>query len=806
MNSSDNSKRKHENVDQFDDLTRFLDEDFDTDDVDLFEFTTEEDSPLTGLKSIVLSLDWEITDETLDELADELARLKNEEMFLADKVSQVYLQGLSKIGQYILSEGAHAHPNAIKLLLTFYYDFEKILSSETITGTEITALLKADVRKFKILQYQIAKKHGVAAPVPAAEEAKKMGLVYTDSEALRGIRAAILELDWEVTDEGLDRLAEQLDKLKDKFADNRFIKVLLQGLFSIRSYISEEKGRAHPEAYTLLHTFSEAIAKLIENDGLDDEQRQEIIVEQINGLNNLKSLIAQSAAVEELGEEAIEEVERVEEKTADFEKEEVPSPDEVPALTEKLSEEEEEEEEPVEDAEIAPALADDEAEGTEIREDEAPPEELTAKLESFFGPDEQVAEPEDKVVGKAEAPSLDEEAEEEIIAPAFADREDEEDIAPALADDEAEGTEITEEEPPEELEERLEFFFGEDEEASQPEPPAPEPQAAQTPVAEPPETKHEEPVAEIEDELEPFEEDSLAEDIEIEPALAGDESEGTEIEEEAPPEELTERLEFFFGTDEEVASFEEKPPEAPESEKISEPAETESEAEEEEEEIVPALSGSPEEAGYGPGEDEAPPEGLAEKLEGFFGDEEAAPEETSEIPAEKQAEAGFEAMFEDEDAEKDEEIAPALHEEEDVAPALFEEGEEETETAPALADEEEDVAPALFDEGEEGSEIIEETPPEELSEKLEFFFGDEKEEKEEEPETGDEEFLLTSAVTEEVAPPGEERARPVKSEEEYQAAVAQIRSHFKKIETSLKQEIASLKDEVETLRRKLKEQ
>src|SRR5512135_2313219 len=93
-------------MDEVDDLTRFLDEDFGTEDVDLFEFTTEQDSPLTQLKSIILSLDWEISDETLQGLADEIEHLKHIELFETDKVSQVYLQGLAKIGHYLQSEGA----------------------------------------------------------------------------------------------------------------------------------------------------------------------------------------------------------------------------------------------------------------------------------------------------------------------------------------------------------------------------------------------------------------------------------------------------------------------------------------------------------------------------------------------------------------------------------------------------------------------------------------------------------------------------------------------------------------------------
>ena len=59
-------------IDDFEDLTLFANESFNTEDVDLFEFTSEESSPLTRLKSIILSLDWEINDDILQELDDEL--------------------------------------------------------------------------------------------------------------------------------------------------------------------------------------------------------------------------------------------------------------------------------------------------------------------------------------------------------------------------------------------------------------------------------------------------------------------------------------------------------------------------------------------------------------------------------------------------------------------------------------------------------------------------------------------------------------------------------------------------------------
>ncbi|MCI5150967.1 MAG: hypothetical protein D3916_16555, partial [Candidatus Electrothrix sp. MAN1_4] len=140
-------------IDEFEDLTQFADESFDTNEVDLFEFTDDEESPLLRLKSIVLSLDWDITEDTLGELTEELSSLRS--LWDGDKVAQIYLQGMDNIGKYLQKEGAYAHPNAIKLLLTLFYNYEKIISTSDLSSEAVTAMLKADVRKFKVLQYQI---------------------------------------------------------------------------------------------------------------------------------------------------------------------------------------------------------------------------------------------------------------------------------------------------------------------------------------------------------------------------------------------------------------------------------------------------------------------------------------------------------------------------------------------------------------------------------------------------------------------------------------------------------------------------
>jgi pilus assembly protein FimV len=287
-----------QSFDEVEDLTRFADESFDTDAVDLFEFTGDNDAPLTRLKSVILSLDWEISDEILDELIEEVATLRT--MWEDDKVAQVYLQAMDKVGNYLRAEGVYAHHNAIKLLLTLFYNFEKIISSPDISGDTITSLLKADIRKFKVLQYQISMKK--SAPVKVAdrqdEPADEVESLPTENVLLNNLEATILGLDWEVTDNDLEKFNRQAAELHDHLSDNAHARILVQGLQAIGSYISEEKVNAHPDVFSLLHSFYDGLKALMSDTDLDNDQRQEIVIGQVSRLNSLKEIIAEGVTPE----------------------------------------------------------------------------------------------------------------------------------------------------------------------------------------------------------------------------------------------------------------------------------------------------------------------------------------------------------------------------------------------------------------------------------------------------------------------------------------------------------------------------
>ncbi|NLX18273.1 MAG: hypothetical protein GXY53_03195 [Desulfobulbus sp.] len=358
-------------IDDFEDLTLFADESFDTEDVDLFEFTSEESSPLTRLKSIILSLDWEINDEILQELADELKNLQT--MWPDDKVAETYLQGLEKIGNYIRIKGAYAHPNSIKLLLTFFYNFEKIISSEQITGEQITQLLKGDVRKFRILQYQIKQSETPSAtePPPQIEPSVPTGtLPPEEGDLTKQLIAAILSLDWEVTDESLRQFSQAVTDLHQSVSENKSAMVLIQGLQALGDYIADERIDAHPESFVLLHSFSENLKTILhrQDPPLSQERVEEILIDQVNRLNNLKMAITTPQAGTPVDEQRISAVvEEVSDITAKEAEQPIPAVESpITGLTETT----------VENSETVPSQVTD-----------ASTLELEAEISTFFGMD-----------------------------------------------------------------------------------------------------------------------------------------------------------------------------------------------------------------------------------------------------------------------------------------------------------------------------------------------------------------------------------------------------------------------------------
>ncbi len=274
-----------------DDLTVGFDNDgsFSTDSIDLFEFTSDEESPIARLKTIILSIDWEINDEILGQLEDELVDLSD--IWADDKIKLVYIQGLSKIGKYIYKERANAHPNSIKLLITFYHNLEKIVSSgDLMSEDEKKQLLVEDVKKFDQLKSQIGssapKKEMVASSVPVADDISD-GILQ-----LKKLKAQVLGIDWEINDTELQKLSDEVQRLESIFAQSKAKLILLQGIGSLGSYINKMRSGSNSKAFTLLHSFYNALETIFSS-GLSTEDEKRLLLSEVEKFKSFKAEISQ---------------------------------------------------------------------------------------------------------------------------------------------------------------------------------------------------------------------------------------------------------------------------------------------------------------------------------------------------------------------------------------------------------------------------------------------------------------------------------------------------------------------------------
>jgi len=370
------------------------DDSFQTDDVDLFEFGGEEETTISRLKTLVLSIDWEITDEVLLQFNEEILDLKD--IWADEKIQMVYLQALEKIGKYIYREKADAHPNAIRLLLSMYYNLERIVLSDELTEADKKKILLEDVRRFDKLKKVIGKEPS-SAVTKLPPESMADDMVENARNELHALKAIVLGIDWEITDDDLLALREEVVRLEGVYADSKPKQVFLQGLGTIATYIRKKKSDAHTDAFSLLHSFYDGLEKLVSSPNLTLEEETEVLKPEVKKFNVFKSIIAGT-----LTKEPSEELDE-------------PEDDEGPEFT---------------GGPVAPAFADLPEEGTHGFQEEVEASALEAEspidvedhIEKFFGEEEPVtAEPQEESPVAAISDDLEQGAEQ--FSDAFFDSE-----------------------------------------------------------------------------------------------------------------------------------------------------------------------------------------------------------------------------------------------------------------------------------------------------------------------------------------------------------------------------------------------
>jgi len=142
------------------DLANRLDTLFDEDDQE--EKSVDEKGhskdPLDELKSLVMSIEWEITDDVMERFLSQIDSLKTR--LGEDRILIMFLQLLGSLGLYVKTNKGKAHPIAFKLLNSVYNSFENAASPGKISPSEKKKLLYLELNKYKELKEQIESSRG----------------------------------------------------------------------------------------------------------------------------------------------------------------------------------------------------------------------------------------------------------------------------------------------------------------------------------------------------------------------------------------------------------------------------------------------------------------------------------------------------------------------------------------------------------------------------------------------------------------------------------------------------------------------
>jgi methyl-accepting chemotaxis protein len=122
--------------------------------------------------------------------------------------------------------------------------------------------------------------------VPVLEPDGSMGDV--ESSPLKGLKTTVLSIEWEITDDIMDKFLTQVDELIQTYTDDRIIYMFLQLLRAIGKYIKAKKANADPDVVRLLNTTYAALEETQLTKGISEAKKKKLLIDEVNKFKTIK--------------------------------------------------------------------------------------------------------------------------------------------------------------------------------------------------------------------------------------------------------------------------------------------------------------------------------------------------------------------------------------------------------------------------------------------------------------------------------------------------------------------------------------
>lgn len=169
---------------------------------------------LEKLKSVVLSIDWEITEACLTDLISEADTLLPR--FQEDRIPHALLRMLRAVGRYVRRHKAQAHPDAIKRIMSVFASLEKMVDDPQMTEAVKKEIVAKEIAAFKKLKQQVETQYGAAAHAQTGGGGQATDNVPQDLK--QAMNAVEQRLNSQVADlkEQVATLQKELDSLRTR--------------------------------------------------------------------------------------------------------------------------------------------------------------------------------------------------------------------------------------------------------------------------------------------------------------------------------------------------------------------------------------------------------------------------------------------------------------------------------------------------------------------------------------------------------------------------------------------------------------
>jgi hypothetical protein len=110
---------------------------------------------------------------------------------------------------------------------------------------------------------------------------------------LRFLKATVLSIDWEITDEVMGRFIDQIERLKESHQEDKTILPLLQMLGSTGQHIRIFKENAHPTALKVLKSLYLCLEKVMAENPPGEVEKSRLLFREIRKFKALKAQIVE---------------------------------------------------------------------------------------------------------------------------------------------------------------------------------------------------------------------------------------------------------------------------------------------------------------------------------------------------------------------------------------------------------------------------------------------------------------------------------------------------------------------------------